>query len=71
MSAFADSELSDTPVWVVYNKPGSGPTACLVGWYNVQEFMPSRIMTVRTFGTELEAKAWIEEFWRAYWTLGE
>jgi len=67
MSLLTAVGLEETPVWMVYNVPFGGPTPILVGWYNYTDLDSTKFMTFRTFGTEQEALAWIEEFWHAFW----
>lgn len=67
MSILTSVGLEETPVWMVYNSPDTGPVPVLVGWYTYTDFEAERFMTHRTFGTESEALAWLEEFWHAFW----
>lgn len=68
---FDAEEIENTPVWMVYNDKDKGPVPVLIGWYNSMSYESSRLMTQREFGTEAEARAWLKEFWQAYWCLSK
>lgn len=59
----------DTPVWMIYKDDSGRPEPVLVAWYNRSMLDGNRFMTLRSFGTKLEAEAWLSEFWDAYWRL--
>lgn len=64
--------LEDTPVWMIYRDGLTKyPKPVLVAWYNVCEFQPNLFLTDRSFATQQEAQAWLDEFWYAYWALSE
>lgn len=64
--------LEDTPVWMIYRDGQTGqPKPVLVAWYNACEFEVGLFLTDRSFATQQEAQAWLDEFWYAYWVLSE
>jgi len=63
--------VDDTPVWMLWKDPETREyEAILVAWYNFDQYNEHGFLSLKTFGTEKEAKDWLVEFWDAMWRLG-
>lgn len=60
-------QISDTPVWRIYKQIDGRIEPILDAWH--VDLDERRFLTGQTFGTKVEAVAWIKDFWYAYWTL--
>ena len=61
--------VDDLPVWGIYKNGEGKYVPKLVAWYTEPVLNENRFLTLKTFGTKREAKAWLSEFWRSYWRL--
>jgi hypothetical protein len=60
----------DTPVWMIWRNPETKKhEAILVAWHNQEEYNKSGFLSLKTFGTKVEAEEYLKDFWDSYWRV--